>query len=330
MYILEPSVITPDMILTGSVAEPYADGIDGPEVEFVAGGTYTADTYRVLTATHRTYKCAAARSPSTSPTSATLPNADPTGWLEMGPTARHTPFGPYTTAAGQNVYKALAVESTTADIVYRLQLPFCNTVALYGLRGAQVRLRVFESDGGAQSGTDHVSSLLRPASGYWEYAYGNRTTRDRVLFTNLPIFPAGVIEIRIEGTAGQLRRVTHIDAGKLWFVPLDNDNGGTEYGLTTTLGVEMYTEQDADGTQTVLLYNTNQAMAGRVVIDPDAENAVISLLRRVLGRGVSAVPTLLPRHQERLTHGVLTAVPVKADTAGKSSVDLSIGPLPVD
>lgn len=329
MWVLDPKTITAANILAGSVATPWAAGTDGAETEWTAGETVAAGVYRTRTSLQRVYRCAAARSGSTTPNSSTPPESDPTGWVEMWPTASLQPFGPYVNAAGQTTYVAREVASTTTDLVWRLKLRYATAVALYGLRGARVRVREYVTDGGAQDGTDVVVDLVRNATGYWDYGYGDRSTRDRVLINGLNGNPEGVVEIRIEADGSNERRVTHIDVGSLVYLPMDPD-GGTEYGLTNTLGVDMYQQQDNDGTRRVLLYATNQAMQGRVVFDPDLEPKVTAMLRRLLGRGVSAIPTLEERHEERLTFGVLTAVPIKAENPGQSAFDISFGPLAVD
>lgn len=323
MYIIERPTLTDAMILAGSLAEPSP-----AETEWVSGGTYTVGLERTRSSLHRVYRCAVPRSPSSTPTSATAPEADPTGWVEVRPTDRWVPMGAYVNAAGQTIYRGLAVESTTADLTWRLQLRYCNALALFGLRGARVRVQVYSTVGGTLV-EERVVTLKRPATGYWDYAYGEKLTSDRVLITDLPIYPAAEVVITVEGSVDQLRRITHLEFGKLRYLP-GVKWGGVEYGVTSTVRVRLFRQQDEDGTEAVLIYGTSQDLQGVVALHTDRENAVLGLLRRLVGKGVAVLPTLLTDAEQRLTYGVIDVAPMKRDSTKTASVDISVRGLPVD
>lgn len=327
MYLIQRPPLADDMFLSGSVPEPSEN-----ETEWVSGGTYAVGTERTRTSTHRVYKCAVARSPSTVPPSTTPPESDPTGWQEMRPTDRYAPFGPYVDQSGLTVYLGgNGAESTTSDITYRLQLRYCNTLALFGLRGARARVRVYTSSGGTLE-YDRTMSLLRPATGYWDYFYGPRVARDRLYFGDLPIHPAAEVRIDIEGSAGQQRRVKQIEYGRLRHLPgvaLDGF-GGTEYGVTNTVRARLYRKKDDAGNEKVLIYGSAQDMQGKVVMSGKEENTVLALLRDVVGKGVAVLPSLAPGYEQRLTFGTVDVVPVARTHHGITTLDLSVSGLPVD
>lgn len=323
MYLIERPSITDATFLPGSVAEPSAT-----ETEWASGGTYAVGDERVRSTLHRVYKCAVARSPSSTPPSTTAPEADRAGWLEMRPTDRWVPFGPYVNASGKTIYRALALQSTVADITYHLQLRYCNAIALFGLRGARVRVRVYAAAGGALA-YDKTVALKRPAGGYWDYAYGQKVPRDRLLLSGLPIYPAAEVRIDIEGSGTQQRRVTQIEFGKLRYIP-GATFGGTEYGVANTVRARMYRELDDAGNETVLLYGTSQDMQGQVVMDGNRENAVLPLLRSLLGKGVAVVPHLAANYEQRLVFGAIDAAPVKRTSHNLSAVDITVRGLPID
>lgn len=323
MYILERPALTDAMILAGSISEPSPR-----ETEWVSGGTYTVGMERTRSSLHRVYRCAVARNPSSTPTSATAPEADPTGWVEVRPTDRWVPMGAYVNAAGQTIYRGLAVESTTADLVWRLQLRYCNALALFGLRGARVRVQVYSSVGGTLV-EERELTLKRPASGYWDYGYGERVTRDRLLIADLPIYPAAEVVITVEGSVDQLRRITQLSFGKLRYLP-GVSFGGVEYGVTNTVRVRMFRQQDPDGTEAVLIYGTSQDLQGVVVLGPERENAALVLLRRLVGQGVAVLPSLQFDAEQRLTFGVIDVAPVKRESPSHATVDISVRGLPVD
>lgn len=318
MYIIERPTITDATILDGSLAEPSPR-----ETEWVSGGTYAAGDERTRSTTHRVYRCAVPRTGSTTP-----PEQDRTGWVEMRPTDRYVPMGAYVNAAGQTIYRGLAVESTTDDLVWRLQLRYCNALALFGLRGARVRVRVNSSAGGPLV-LERVFVLKRPATGYWDYGYGERVTRDRLLIADLPIYPAAEVVITVEGSGEQTRRITQLAFGKLRFLP-GVRWGGVEYGVTNTVRVRMFRQQDEDGTEAVLIYGTSQDLQGVVHIDTERENAVLVWLRRLVGQGLAVLPTLLPDAEQRLTYGVIDVAPLKRDGPRNASIDISVRGLPVD
>ena len=323
MYLIERPTLTDAMFLAGSVAEPSAT-----ETEWASGGTYAVGDERIRTSKHRVYKCAVARSPSTTPPSTTPPEDDPTGWQEMRPTDRYVPFGPYVNAAGQTIYRALDLQSTTANITYSLQLRYCNAMAFFGLRGARVRVRVYATAGGTLA-YDKTFTLKRPSAGYWDYAYGQKVPRDRLLVHGLPIYPAAEVRIDIEGSGTQQRRVTHIEYGKLRYLP-GATLGGTEYGVASTVRARLYRQQDDAGNEKVLLYGTSQDLQGQVVLTGERENAALTLLRSLLGKGVAVVPSLGTGYEQRLVFGAIDAAPIKRTSHNLAVVDISVRGLPVD
>ena len=476
MYLIERPPLTDAMFLAGSVTEPSAT-----ETEWTSGGTYAVGAERTRTSKHRLYKCAVARSPSTVPPSTTPPEDDKAGWQEMRPTDRHVPFGPYVSASGKTIYRALALESTTADLTYRLLLRYCNAIALFGLRGAWVRVRVWDkllstpnlltapndftnaawlkaiygtgvnpvvtpnnalapdntmtatriefnagsgltwtdyslvgqhlatnavqygsgvwlrtlsgtatlvmrdvsisgyftlqvtsqwqffsrAAMGYESGVgffyafgllgalaggsatvlawsaalhkeplpqlvyDKTHVLKRPSSGYWDYAFGQKVTRDRLLIPDLPIFPGADVRIDIGGSGSQQRRVSQIEFGKLRYIP-GTTFGGTEYGVARTLRARLYREQDDAGNEAVLLAGASQDLQATVVMEGDRENAVLPLLRSLVGKGVAVVPHLSPGYEQSLVFGVIDAAPVKRTHHNVSQIDISVRGLPVD
>lgn len=305
------------------MAEPWAAGTP-PETEWSAT-TWTVGTECIRASLNRVYKCVVARAPSNT----VPPESDPIGWLEIRPTAIMVPFGPYTNASGQSVFKRLATSTTSENIVFSLGLRYPDSIALFGLAGSLVRVRLFSTVGGVQVGSDIVRYLIRGSAGQWDRRFGERSYRDRLLITGLPRYPNCELRISIEAGTGQLRRVSHIQVGKLRFIP-GGTFGGTEYGATNSINTKIYISTDADGTETRTLYGTSQDMQGRVVFEAGRDSAVISMLRRLAGRCVAAIPSLEPRYEQRLTLGVFDTAPAKADNYGVSSIDFSLKGMPVD
>lgn len=325
MYYIERIPLTNAAFLAGSVAEPSAS-----ETEWVSGGTYAVGTERIRSSLHRVFKCAVARSPSTTPPSTTPPEEDATGWVDMRATDRWVPFGPMQRADGKVVYESRALESTTTDIEYRLALRYANAAALFGLRGVAWRAQVYSSPGGPLV-AERTGTLKVPATGYWDYAYGMRKVRDRVLITDLPIFPNAELRITVQAGAGQLRRLSQLSVGKLRFLPGVSVGGpgcGVEYGLRRIPRAYTYQKEEPDGSSTTLLYGTTYDQAGRIALNAENEDAVLMQLRNLIGQGAAFAPTLLPGYEQSLLFGTLETGEVSRDSAVHSSVDFRIKGLP--
>jgi len=319
MYYIERIAPTDATWQAGTIAEPSPRETAWSG----AGVAYTVGQEVVRTTTHRVYRCAVGHTSAASP----LPEADPTRWKEIRPTDRWLPYGPWVNASGQTIYSGLAVESTTGNLTWRMALRFANAVALFGLAGATLRAQVYDTPGGTLV-EERATSLKRPAGGYWDLIYGQRTYRDRLLLTGLPMHPNAELVLTIEGNASQLRRVTQIEAGKLRQVHGANF-GGTEYGISNTPRARLFREADTDGTERVLMYGVSQDMEASVVMHGDRENTALTALRSLAGRGVALLPNLGIGYEQRLTFGVIDAAPVTRSSHGITQARFSVRGLPV-
>lgn len=324
MYYVERIPITTASFLAGSVAEPSAS-----ETEWVSGGTYAVGDERIRASLHRVFKAAAIRSPSTTPPSTTPPEDDPTGWQDMRPTQRWLPFGPFVRTDGKRVYQSLGLESTTADIEYRLQMRYATAIALFGLRGQQWQVDVYAAVGATTPVAQYSGNITASSTGYWDYGMGQRRIKDRVLIKDLPLYPAAEIRIRITGSSGQLRRVSQIEVGVLRFIP-GAHWGGTEYGLEREPKVYTAEKTEADGSTSVLIYGTSYDMSGTVAMDGAAEDSALTQLRNLLGKGVAYTPALVPGYEQSLVFGTLTSAPTSRHSQGHTGTRFVIKGLPTD
>ena len=321
MYYIERNPLSDAMFLAGSVPEPAPD-----EPAWVSGSAYTAGTEVTRANIHRVFRCAAAVPAGT----VVVPEQDPARWQDMRPTLQRRPFGPHLQANGKLVYKHRPVQSTTADIEYRLKQRYANAVAIFGPRGALWRVRVYKSDGGELA--DERSGRIRSGEpGFWNFGFGQRQSIDRVLVTGLPIFPAAVVHISIEGIDDQLRAVSHIEVGKLRFIPgvdLQMPLGGTEYGLVRAPRVLTRRETDADGTTATLIYGATYDMSGTVSLSGNREDNVLRQLLSLVGKCAAYIPSLEEGYSQSLLLGILKAAPVSRDVSKLSSFRFDIEGVP--
>lgn len=317
MYYIERLPLDTANFLASSIAEPAT----GETVW--APGVFAVGAEVIRPTLHRVFRCAAARTASdTKP-----PEEDVASWSDVRSTSRWLPYGPLKRADGKLVYESRALVRTDADIVYALQLRYANAVALFGLQGSDWSVEVYPS----VTATDPVKvfngSIKASASGYWDYAYGLRRYRDRVLVTGLPIYPAAKVVIKVKGGSGQTRRVTQIEPGKLRFLP-GISWGGVVAGLRRSPRAYSYRKEEPDGTSTTLLYGSTYDMSGQIKFDGASEDNVLMQLRGLLGKGVAYAPTLAPGFEQSLVFGTLEEAPTDRDSVRISGTSFQIRGLP--
>lgn len=317
MYYIEKIPLTNASFLSGSIAEP-APG----ETEWVAG-SYAIGAEVIRASLHRVFRCAAARTASD-----TLPpEQDVQNWQDVRSTKRWLPLGPVHRADGKLVYQSIALTSTTGDIEYDFLMRYANSVALFGLRGASWSMEVFANATGTVPVKTIEGSIKTPATGYWDYAYGQRRFNDRVVVRDLPIYPAARVRIKIMATGAQERRVSQIEVGKLRFLP------GVTWG-TVVNGVKRspraysYRKEEADGTSTTVLYGSTYDMSGVIMLAGAGEDNALSQLRALLGKGVAYTPTLAPGFAQSLVFGTLESADTERVATPLSSISFNIRGLP--
>ncbi|MDD2178153.1 hypothetical protein OIN59_11975 [Acidovorax sp. D2M1] len=322
MYYIERNPITDAMFLEGSVPEPAPS-----EPAWVSGTAYPIIGTEVTRANiHRVFRSAVEIPAGT----VVVPEQDPTRWTDMRPTLRHRPFGPHLRADGMLFYKHQPVQSTTEDISYRLRQRYANAVAIFGAKGAHWRVRVYKFDGGPLA-VEHTGRIKSAARGFWDYRFGQRTTTDRVLVHGLPIFPAAVVHVTIEGTGTQLRAVSQIEVGKLRYIPgvdLEGPESGVEFGLVRAPRVLTSRKADENGSTSVLIYGATCDMSGTAALSSKNEDSALYQLLRLVGKGVAFTPTLLPGYRQSLLFGILKSAPMSRDNARTSSFRFEIEGLP--
>lgn len=319
MYYIERNTVTDAMFLAGSVGEP-ATG----EVAWSATN-WAANAEAIRATTHRVYRAINARAP----TDTTPPENDPTNWKDMRPTKRYLPFGPMPRTNGKLVYQNYPLTSTTENLVFNMAQRYANAVAIFGAKGAMWRVKVYDkpvASGGVLQ-KEYSGRIKSSARGYWDYAYGQRSTTDRVLVTGMPIFPNAEIQVSIEGSGSQTRAVSQIEVGKLRYIP-GAEIGFTTAGLNRSPRVFTNRETEENGTTTVLIYGSTYDMSGSISISGNQEDTALIQLRALLGKGVAYAPTLAPGFQQSLVFGIMKSSDTTRDHLLRSTIQFQIEGLP--
>lgn len=324
MYYIEKIPLTNASFLSGSIAEP-APG----ETEWVAG-TYAVGALVIRSSLHRTYRCAAARTASNT----TPPELDVTSWVDISATKRWLPLGPLFRTDGKLVYQSIALTSTTEDIQYDFLMRYANSIALFGLRGVSWSVEVFANTTDTTPVHTQTGSIKAPATGYWDYAYGQRKINDRTIIKDLPIYPAARIRIKIMADGTQERRVSQIEVGKLRFIPgvdmSGRRNGGVVNGLKRSPRAYSYRKDEADGSSTTVLYGSTYDMSGVIMMKSGGEDDALAQLRALLGQGVAYVPTFAPGFTQSLVFGTLESGDTERVAYGATSINFNIRGLPTN
>ena len=228
MYYIEPRPVTAEQLLTA----PPEDASPA----WAIGSTYAIGDEVHLPSTHRVYTSTAAGLSETSP------DQDPSRWVDTRPTNRWAPFDIYT--------KLTKAVRTDADLVYAIASRFCTAVALDGLEGDGVVVEVLDAPGGAVTWRypaigDHP--LIEGATGYWQYAYGQRRRRTALVLTGLPMLAAGVIRVTVKASGIERRAIGMLNRGVLRQVH-GAKLGGVLRGASATPITYTYRQKRADGT----------------------------------------------------------------------------------
>jgi hypothetical protein len=219
MNILVPIPVTSAMVTT-AIAEPHAS-----ETAWVSGGTYAVDNKRIVVALHREFICIA---PVTG--SAVSPENDPAHWEDYGPTVRMAPFDTYVSSAAY----------ATSTLSYGVSIGFFNAISLYGLAGTQLTVATTNGPGGANLEAPRVISLYAESLGLFEYLFGPKNPKSKLVLTDFPTHPSAYVTVTITGPAAVSLGMFNL--GYYRSVVTSIGKGGTQYGSsiepTTTSRIE--------------------------------------------------------------------------------------------
>lgn len=278
MNILAPIKITAAMIGAGtSVAEPStAETAAG--VVLWTNTTYSLGDRRI--SDHRVFECVQAIGSATGKT----PENDAAHWLEVGPSDRWAPFDYYSST------QALSVTS----MVYVLSPGHFNAISLYGLDGTGIVVSVKASPGGAEIyryPTAGTASLNEPPVGWYDYLFGKRRTRSKLVLTGIPIRATAELTITVTNASGQPVGIGMINVGD--FRPLigDADWGGTLSGVTAEPITYSYMQTDEYGKTKIVQRHSATNLRLKVAMPRANADAALASVQEVLDVPVSWVAT---------------------------------------
>ena len=306
MNIIIPTPITAAMIGAGTtIAEPSAS-----ETAWAASTAYAVGDVRIRGTTHRKYRCAVAHTSAASP----VPEDDPTRWVGIGPTDRWAPFDRYTNTRA----------STVTSLTYVLNPGYVNSLALYGLIGAQYSITVKDAPAGATI-YSKTGFLTQDPQGWYEYLFVAQPALDKLVLHNLPIRPTAEITITITAASGQPVGIGMIVVGD--FVPLVGDTaewGGVQYGATAEPVTYSYINTDEYGTTTIVRRHAATNMRCTVMMPRQFADAALQRLQSVLDQPVACIATTSNGYDGLNVFGLISTSPVSYDSFNIASIDIQV------
>lgn len=288
MYYIDPITTLDSHLLTGTTLAEDTTAV-------WASGTFAVGDERHVVETHSVYRCAVAG------TSSTRPDLDTAGqWVRMRPTNKWAPF---------DYYASTAATTTAANITYVLSARFINAVRLDAVVGKSVTVTVRNGLGGTVLWTK-TRSLQRGASGWWDYAYGQRRQIRALWFTGLPISSSAVIEITIAADGTNTRAVGSIVRGKLKRLQGRGD-GGVQQGAEASPKTYTYRRVNDDGTVQIVPRSSSKDLTLDVVVQREFASTAVSELEQMMGRPVAVMASLNSVYDGLSVFGFITKGPVR-------------------
>ncbi|WP_180125676.1 hypothetical protein [Rhodoferax sp. BLA1] len=218
----------------------------------------------------------------------------------MRPTNRMAPF---------DIYTNTAATSTTADITYVLRGRFVNALMLRGLLGKTVTVSIKDAPGGAVIYPAKTFALKQAATGFWDYAFGDRRARTVLVLTGLPIRSNAEITITVSATGSNTRAVGLIEIGKLRALH-GSKRGGTKKGASAIPKTYTYRKTQDDGTQVTIVRGSSKDLSLEVFIDLSEADRAVQDLEQLLERPVGVLADLTGKFSGLSAFGFITKGPV--------------------
>ena len=300
MQILIPTEITAAMFTSSTVAEPAST-----ETTWVSAGTYVIGDKRIRTGTHREYRCILGHTGRTA-----LPEDDTTYWEDYGPTVKWAPWDIYvsTPAVG------------ASPLTHVVSPGFADSVSFYGLVGSSLTLTVKDGPGGATIDT-RTESLYAESLGLYEYLFGPKFQKSKVIFTDIPIHPTAEFTATITGSGTM--QLGMFNLGTYTSI-LGDDWGGPQYGASVEPMTYSRIRTDADtGRVSIRRGNAATGMRVSVVLPTEDANNALDIVQRVLDVPVSWVASS-EQHYEGLNVFGLGSASLTYETVGMTRLSITV------
>lgn len=213
MKVIRPIQITPDKILSSTATEIYANWSSTTTYNLGDKVIYSNRTYESLIASNLNKQ----------------PDTNPNSWLDVGPSNK--------TAMFDNQVNTQTTATTSFTTIFQPGSAF-NSVSFLNLKGLSVSLVVKDGPAGNTVYSKTVSLDGTVIEDWYAYFFEDFDVRTEVIFSNIPPYVSGVIEVTITAATGAEVAIGSAAVGTLI------DIGLTQYGLG--YGIRDYSVKETD------------------------------------------------------------------------------------
>lgn len=274
--VLIPLDITPAAIKAGT-SIPVIDTARG-ETAWVAGSAFAAGIANV-NFEGSLYTAVAA-------STGVQPGTNPYKWRRTGPSNFMAAFDDRLNTKAQS----------TGQLKFVLQLPFFTGIALWGLVGDQLDIKIFDKSGAEPVLIKHESNdLYEQALGLYELLFMPLRQRTKHYMRNLPLYPDAEVHITITSAGNGPVAVGLISIGH-WDTLLGTAGvGGVEWAPTAAVKTYSTRTPNPDGSVERVRRGSATNVSCTVEIAIDEANRAMDLLHQVQGKPVAFIAVGMPR-----------------------------------
>lgn len=267
MKVLIPITVTDAMFTACSVAEPAPS-----ETVWVSEGTYALGDKRIRTGLHRRFKCILAHTGRTA-----LPEDDTLYWEDDDPTVKWAAFDSYVSTA----------LSGASPLSFTVNTGFIKDISLYGLVGTSVTIVEKDTPAGTVLDTRTVS-LYAESPGLWEYLFGPKTIKNKVIETGFALRPNAEVTVTVTGSGTVSVGMCNFGA----YRSILGEWGGTIYGASVEpMSNSRIKTNETTGKVSIKRGTAATGLRFTVQLPIDAANYALQMLQEVLDVPVSIVAT---------------------------------------
>lgn len=274
MKVIRPIQITPEKILSSTATEIYPAWSSTTTYALGEKVVYSNRIYESLIASNLNKQ----------------PNTNPTAWLDIAPSNK--------TAMFDNQVNTQTKATTTFTTVFQPGSAF-NTVSFLNLKGTSVSLIVKDAPSGniVYSQTANLDGTV--IEDWYAYFFEDFDIRTEVIFSNIPPYVGGVVEVSITTAIGSEVAIGSSVVGTLI------DIGLTQYGLG--YGIRDYSVKETDefGNTKFVERAFSKRMSPNIFVENNRLNYVAKTLEKLRATPAVFIATEDSRFEGTIIFGFL-------------------------
>lgn len=274
MKVIRPIEITPNKILSSTVTEIYPTWSSATTYALGVKVVYQSRIYESLIASNLNKQ----------------PDTNPTSWLDVGPSNK--------TAMFDNQVNTQTTATTTFTTIFQPGSAF-NAVSFLNLKGVSVSLGIKDAPAGNTVYSETVSLDGTVIEDWYAYFFEDFDARTEVIFSNIPPYVSGIIEVTITAATGAEVAIGSAVVGTLI------DIGMTQYGLG--YGIRDYSVKETDefGNTRFVERAFSKRMSPNIFVENNRLNYVTKTLEKLRATPAVFIATDDARFEGTIVFGFL-------------------------